>query len=989
MKSFSRKTLKAVVVLLILLIGSGLFLLFQSGYYLCSSKSSDELPKLEYLAQVYEALKTEEWNSSKWFRENNQDNLFFMQAALRRLVIDGKYTGPETFRDGVVVQLQGDQVLFPEETPQGLLGLTSQMIRAAAASTQGELESYIKPEQFAASFLTASLQNEDGEENHCLIYAIPVTEELYYISWISFDELNNYIKLHSNAQTLLQEAEAASNGHYVVLKKGQDGKTKILEVPDTIDDISNEDLEAEIAGLIDSGQNIGTISPGYLCVWKEIHVPDADHILAFLTPYDPMFLSELPRIAILLLAMLLILGSLTVYMTSVQKCVKNRTLPIKDLEAYHPKKVRKKVLSAGIVGALLILGTGAFVQATGMLQDETLTKRAEMSKILNYIKENQEKSDQETKTEEEKWYVYYGEKMADLMSAYPQLCESEALQEFCDILKIDYIMLFDSKGRETSCNLDYSNFRLGTGQGENSADFRRLLQGVPSVVHQPSEDPVTGLNRQMIGISIPEDSKVEPHRAMIMALLPERTQRTRSKWGIDDQLHVLTGEGEIYFGADSKTGEIRHSSDRSLLNMNITNYDIPMDSLRDGYMGYASIQGARYCAITTLWENVVFYYAESQDRLFSSVLPFALTAAGCYVLSYLIMALLLLSGFKDEDYHECILAEEEGRGALESNRQRLAGFIRKWDSSYVPWNDKTPEEKTRIAFHLILFVGMLILFCFEASGWAEKVYQGVSVFRFILFGNWMRGVNLFSISGILVLSVVAFLSVVVIKAILRFFQAFLDKKGETICKLLHSFVDYVAVLVVLYCSLEYLGLSPGTVLASLGIVGIAISLGAKDMITDIFAGISIVFEDAFKVGEYINADGFRGRVESIGIRMTRIVGSSGNIKIINNKDIRNIINLNRMDSEVKVYLKISAQESLEEVRDLLENKLPEIGQLNDKIVSGPYYAGVSELTGNQITILITAKCQEQDLHPVTGFLNEEIYKLLSREGIAIQTVPQK
>jgi len=986
MKRFSLRTMIASVVLILLLAGSGLVLLFQSGYYLSNKKSRDELPKLEYLAQVYEELKTEEWNSSKWFLENMQDNLYFMQAALQKLVINGRYTGPETFRDGVVAQLKNEQVLFPKDTPQGLLGLTPQMIRDAASSVQGGQEDDIKPDQFADLFKTVSLQDEDGEEEECLLSAIPVTEDLYYMNWIPLGDLNSYIQLHSNAHTLLQEAEAASNGHYVVLEKDQNGKATVLDFPDTIDHISMEDLETEITRLIDTGQNSSTIRQGYLCVWKEIQIPDADHILAFLTPYDPMFLSELPRIAILILALLLILGSLIVYMTSVQKCVKNRTLPVKNLEAYHPKRVRKKVLAAGIVGALLILGAGAFVQAAGLLQDETLSKSAEMDQILNYIKANQEKSDQDTKTVEEEWYVYYGEKMADLLSAYPQLCDGETLQEFCDILKIDYIMLFDPHGKETACNLDYSDFRLGTGQGENSEDFRRLLQGVPSIVHQPSEDPVTGLQRQMIGVSMPEDSKEVPHGAIIMALLPERTQRTRSAWGVNDQLHALTGEGEIYFGADANTGEILYSSDLSLLNTNITSYNIPLDSLKDGYMGYASIGGIHYCVITTVWEDMIFYYAESEARLFSSVLPFAVSAAGCYIISYLVMAAILLTGYKDEDYQQCILAEEQEEHARGSDHLRITGFIRKWDRAYVRWNDKTPEEKTKVAFNMILFFGMLILFCFEASGWSESVYQGVSVFRFILFGSWMRGVNLFSISGILVLSAVAFLSAAVIKAILRFFQAFLGNKGETMCKLIHSFVDYIAALVVLYCSLEYLGLSPGTILTSLGIVGVAVSLGAKDMITDIFAGISIVFEGAFKVGEYINVDGFRGRVESIGIRMTRIVGSGGNIKIVNNKDIRNIINLNKMDSEAQVYMKISAQESLENVRNILENYLPEIGKKNDMIISGPYYAGVTELAGTQITILITAKCQEKDLHPVTGFLNEELHKLMMREGIAIQSV---
>ena len=53
-----------------------------------------------------------------------QDNLYFMQAALQKLVINGRYTGPESFQDGVVAQLKNEQVLFPKDTPQGLLGLT-------------------------------------------------------------------------------------------------------------------------------------------------------------------------------------------------------------------------------------------------------------------------------------------------------------------------------------------------------------------------------------------------------------------------------------------------------------------------------------------------------------------------------------------------------------------------------------------------------------------------------------------------------------------------------------------------------------------------------------------------------------------------------------------------------------------------------------------------------------------------------------------------
>ena len=64
-------------------------------------------------------------------------------------------------------------------------------------------------------------------------------------------------------------------------------------------------------------------------------------------------------------------------------------------------------------------------------------------------------------------------------------------------------MLFDSEGRETACNADYAGFTMDSGLGENSRDFRRLLLGVPSVVHDVSTDSVTGLTRQFIGVSLP------------------------------------------------------------------------------------------------------------------------------------------------------------------------------------------------------------------------------------------------------------------------------------------------------------------------------------------------------------------------------------------------------------------------------------------------------------------------------------------------------
>ena len=86
------------------------------------------------------------------------------------------------------------------------------------------------------------------------------------------------------------------------------------------------------------------------------------------------------------------------------------------------------------------------------------------------------------------WYVYFGERMASLLALHPEFATPEGQQNWCDILNIDFIMLFDDEGRQTLCNRDYSSFTLSRGLVENSADFRRLLLGIPSIVHEVSAD---------------------------------------------------------------------------------------------------------------------------------------------------------------------------------------------------------------------------------------------------------------------------------------------------------------------------------------------------------------------------------------------------------------------------------------------------------------------------------------------------------------------
>ena len=115
-------------------------------------------------------------------------------------------------------------------------------------------------------------------------------------------------------------------------------------------------------------------------------------------------------------------------------------------------------------------------------------------------------------------------------------------------------------------------------------------------------------------------------------------------------------------------------------------------------------------------------------------------------------------------------------------------------------------------------------------------------------------------------------------------------KGLTAAKLLCSFIKYAVAIVAILAALSAAGVDTAALVASAGILSLVIGLGAQSLIADIIAGLFTIFEGEYQVCDIVVVDGWRGTVEEIGIRSTRIVDAGGNTKIINNSEIKTVIN---------------------------------------------------------------------------------------------------
>ncbi|MCK9575945.1 MAG: mechanosensitive ion channel family protein, partial [Clostridia bacterium] len=208
-------------------------------------------------------------------------------------------------------------------------------------------------------------------------------------------------------------------------------------------------------------------------------------------------------------------------------------------------------------------------------------------------------------------------------------------------------------------------------------------------------------------------------------------------------------------------------------------------------------------------------------------------------------------------------------------------------------------------------------------------------------------------------------------------------KGEMIGELFKSIIKYISFAIATFLILSAWGVETRTLLAGAGIIALAVSFGAQSLIEDIISGLFIIFEKQFKHGDVIEINGFRGTVISLGIRVTKLEDINGDIKLINNSDIRGAINTSSHLSPAICDISISYNEDIKKVEELIIKNLPNIKEKIKDIEEGPYYRGVQSLADSGVVIRIYAKTQELKRYQVTRDLNREMKILFDENHIGI------
>ena len=169
-----------------------------------------------------------------------------------------------------------------------------------------------------------------------------------------------------------------------------------------------------------------------------------------------------------------------------------------------------------------------------------------------------------------------------------------------------------------------------------------------------------------------------------------------------------------------------------------------------------------------------------------------------------------------------------------------------------------------------------------------------------------------------------------------------------------------------------IGIKITPILTSAGIVGVALAFGAQTLVKDVLAGLFIIFEDQYGVGDAVKINEVEGLVEDVGLRVTRIRDWNGAAWYLRNGEITKVGNVTQGWTTSFTDIKVHALEDPNQVIRVIRKVLDDIAvEFEGTLLDKPLVLGVGDITGDTMTFQVMTKCIANQHHDVLRALRRE------------------
>ncbi|MCX3061293.1 mechanosensitive ion channel family protein [Streptomyces beihaiensis] len=213
-----------------------------------------------------------------------------------------------------------------------------------------------------------------------------------------------------------------------------------------------------------------------------------------------------------------------------------------------------------------------------------------------------------------------------------------------------------------------------------------------------------------------------------------------------------------------------------------------------------------------------------------------------------------------------------------------------------------------------------------------------------------------------------------------------EQRARTIGTVLSSIVSVVIALVALAMVLGEIGIALGPLLASAGVVGLAIGFGAQNLVADYLSGLLIMVEDQYGVGDFVDLGEAVGEVEQVGLRLTQVRDLDGGLWHIRNGEIRRVKNSSQDWGRALLDVGVAYDSNLDTVYEVLERtgrELRDDPRTGPLLLEEPSVWGVQSLDADAVVVRMAVKTRPLEQWGVTRELRRRVKDNLDAAGVEI------
>lgn len=212
------------------------------------------------------------------------------------------------------------------------------------------------------------------------------------------------------------------------------------------------------------------------------------------------------------------------------------------------------------------------------------------------------------------------------------------------------------------------------------------------------------------------------------------------------------------------------------------------------------------------------------------------------------------------------------------------------------------------------------------------------------------------------------------------------QRAKTIGDLFKSMVTGVLVAIIGTMMLSEIGVDIAPIIASAGILGVALGFGAQSLVKDFLSGVFMIVEDQYGVGDVIDVGEATGTVEAVTLRVTRLRDLNGTVWYVPNGEIMRVGNMSQNWSRAVVDVSVAYSEDLTRVKRVLSeiaHDLWDDDDFRELIIEEPEVTGVEMLAADSVNLRVMVKTLPMEQWAIARELRQRIKSRFDHEGIEI------